>query len=525
MPLKNPRARKAAKQNCCGRKGFCNQTVKTNEFLESEDGVEEDQHIVDPNIFSSSELALCESTERAAWKEIMGRMGDGTSRDYSDRNLFADGSSKRTERYHRSNKAKLVESAKSTKKISSYYSPIEMDHTAHILGSDVEDNIADFVSEEDADFVEDEIVKWKTALHNLVSSNAKICKNSRTEMDRLQGGSFQYLQYLAIAKYFELLISGQSKMAASDTSARAIFQSGYSYKARCIRNWATHYLLHETVPLFQQGKHSKTFSIIQDELVCSKMRNYLRSQKGNDRTPENFLQYLNNGGLRELHEYAPDQVSLETVRRWMIYLGFHAAQHSKGYYVDGHERNDVVEHRIRYLTQLEEIESRARTFEGPEMETEIDPVLAEGKRRAVVIVHDESCYNSNDSNSIVWVEAGRHELKPKSRGRCLMVSGFMCDCHGFLNLGGDRKSYKIIAPGKNADGYWTNEDLVKQLESVIPLFEETHIDCDLYFIFDNSQNHHARRPDGLSANALNLADGGSPLLSVIDKAHCSVVHF
>ena len=134
MPLKNPRARKAAKQNCCGRKGFCNQRVKINGFLESGDGVEEDQHIVDPNIFSSSELALCESTERAAWKEIMGRMGDGTSRDYSDRNLFADGSSKRTERYHRSNKAKLVESAKSTKKISSYYFPFEMDHTTTYFG-------------------------------------------------------------------------------------------------------------------------------------------------------------------------------------------------------------------------------------------------------------------------------------------------------------------------------------------------------------------------------------------------------
>ena len=33
-----------------------------------------------------------------------------------------------------------------------------------------------FVSEEDADFVDDEMVKWKTALHNLASSNAKICK-------------------------------------------------------------------------------------------------------------------------------------------------------------------------------------------------------------------------------------------------------------------------------------------------------------------------------------------------------------
>ena len=89
-----------------------------------------------------------------------------------------------------------------------------------------------------------------------------------------------------------------------------------------------------------------------------------------------------------------------------------------------------------------------------------------------------------------------------------MVSGFTCDCHGFLKLEDGRKSYQIITPGKNGDGYWTNEDLVKQLALVIPLFEIMHPDCDLYFVFDNSQNYHARRPDGLSANSFNLTDGG-----------------
>ena len=43
---------------------------------------------------------------------------------------------------------------------------------------------------------------------------------------------------------------------------------------------------------------------------------------------------------------------------------------------------------------------------------------------------------------------------------------------------------------------------------MIPLFEIMHPDCDLYFVFDNSRNYHARRPDGLSANSFNLIDGG-----------------
>jgi hypothetical protein len=106
-----------------------------------------------------------------------------------------------------------------------------------------------------------------------------------------------------------------------------------------------------------------------------------------------------------------------------------------------------------------------------------------------------------------------------------MISGFMCDCHGFLNINWqitkkddegniihqgyeERKSYTIINPGKNADGYWTNENLVQQLVEVIPLFEKVHPGCELLFCFDNSQNHHAKPPDGLVVSKLNLIDGG-----------------
>ena len=89
------------------------------------------------------------------------------------------------------------------------------------------------------------------------------------------------------------------------------------------------------------------------------------------------------------------------------------------------------------------------------------------------------------------------------------MSGFTCDCHGFF---ADPKTVetpiKIMKPGKSLDGYWTNKDLVTQLESIIPLATRLHPNCQLLFGFDNSQNHHARRPDALCAQNLNLSDGG-----------------
>ena len=148
---------------------------------------------------------------------------------------------------------KLLDSAKSTKQIISFFpSVIEQQHHEE-LPTDIDENISILVNEEDESLMDKESDLWETALRKLLSTNAKICEDRQIEKVRLTGGSFQYLQYLAIAKYFELLIAGETRMSASDAAERGIFRSGHNYKARCIRNWTAHYLSHDTVSLFQQG--------------------------------------------------------------------------------------------------------------------------------------------------------------------------------------------------------------------------------------------------------------------------------
>ena len=89
-----------------------------------------------------------------------------------------------------------------------------------------------------------------------------------------------------------------------------------------------------------------------------------------------------------------------------------------------------------------------------------------------------------------------------------MVSEFLCECHGRLQIDG-MEARDIIKVGANYDGYWKNEDLAKSLkEKAIHIFEKVHPNCKAIFCFDNSQNHHAVAPDGLCANKLNLGDGG-----------------
>jgi hypothetical protein len=49
-------------------------------------------------------------------------------------------------------------------------------------------------------------------------------------------------------------------------------------------------------------------------------------------------------------------------------------------------------------------------------------------------------------------------------------------------------------------------------KKAIPMFSVLHPNCDGIFLFDNSQNHHAKPPDALSAAKMNLTDGDASQL-------------
>ena len=99
-----------------------------------------------------------------------------------------------------------------------------------------------------------------------------------------------------------------------------------------------------------------------------------------------------------------------------------------------------------------------------------------------------------------------------------MVSEFLFECHGRLRLTDEQKTLfpdvpseatMIIKPDNGSDGYWDNEDLVKQIkDKVIPIFHVLHQRSDALFLFDNSMNHRAKAPDALQAKRLNLSAGG-----------------
>jgi hypothetical protein len=100
------------------------------------------------------------------------------------------------------------------------------------------------------------------------------------------------------------------------------------------------------------------------------------------------------------------------------------------------------------------------------MNVVIEPDLSGPDRKLVLVTHDESCFSSNDGRKTIWMDEEGSILRPKGEGRSIMVSAFLCECHGLLELPPQlstlhpdipRESFVVIKPGKNGDGYWMEE--------------------------------------------------------------------
>lgn len=330
---------------------------------------------------------------------------------------------------------------------------------------------------------------------------------------------WRFMCLLAIRQYFQRIRQETGKLRISEEIAKFLFpDKSPVHQGRLIRIWADHYLHFGDMPERQQGLHVKVRSLIHDDDVQRILRTYIRSESENALTSCSLSQWVKDNLHQKTNLAFPVTISEKTSQRWLKILGLTYGRYRPGLYNDGHERPDVVRYRESFLQRFERYEQLMIQYEGEFMEKVIAPPLAPTERPLVLVTHDESSFSSHDGRDIVWLDDDNHPIRPKGDGRSIMVSAFLCECHGLLRLSEEQQSSHpgvptdatvTIKPGANAEGYWRNADLVKQLkEKAFPIFKVLHPDCDGLFMFDNSQNHHAKPPDALSVSVLNLKDGG-----------------
>ena len=101
-----------------------------------------------------------------------------------------------------------------------------------------------------------------------------------------------------------------------------------------------------------------------------------------------------------------------------------------------------------------------------------------------MMYHDESSFHANEGQSWQWAEEDKQMLHPKNQGRGLMISDFIEEHGGYMQLAPDeheiakvsmpdlpQKAHVIFKFGAQGDGYWNNELFIKQVKVAMNIAE------------------------------------------------------
>ncbi|KAJ7741568.1 hypothetical protein DFH07DRAFT_964918 [Mycena maculata] len=193
-----------------------------------------------------------------------------------------------------------------------------------------------------------------------------------------------------------------------------------------------------------------------------------------------IVDFLNRPDMQTKHNIS-ESIHISTAQRWMHALKFRWVKNHKGQYVDGHERADVVQFRQEvFLPAWYSMEGRMRAWKGNNMETLEDVVelINEAGKQIVVWFHDESIFYAHDRRTSQWVaDDASPSPYAKGEGVSLMVADFVSADYGWLRSKDGLESAQVIfRPGKNRDGYFSNEDILDQLAKAMDILEHDYPD-------------------------------------------------
>lgn len=102
----------------------------------------------------------------------------------------------------------------------------------------------------------------------------------------------------------------------------------------------------------------------------------------------------------------------------------------KEVFIDGHEREDVIEDRQNFLKIMKDHAPYIVDFKADIlMEEKTYPsdcaVNRPNQRLLIVIIHDESIFSANNGRRQAWIREGNAILRPKGKGKGIMVSDFL----------------------------------------------------------------------------------------------------
>jgi hypothetical protein len=91
----------------------------------------------------------------------------------------------------------------------------------------------------------------------------------------------------------------------------------------------------------------------------------------------------------------------------------------------------------------------------------------------------------------------------KGKGHSMMVADFVSADYGWLQSpDGKETAHVIFKAGKNRDGYFTNDDVLKQTDTAMDIVKKHYGDEEHKFVFDNAPTHLKHLNATLSAQKM-----------------------
>ncbi|KAF9470849.1 hypothetical protein BDN70DRAFT_998814 [Pholiota conissans] len=239
-------------------------------------------------------------------------------------------------------------------------------------------------------------------------------------------------------------------------------------------------------------------SMLVDEDLVNDVNLYLQ-ELGDGITAKKLVDFLAREDVKAKHGIRRT-ITERTARRYLQTLGYRWRAAKKGQYVDGHEREDVVAYREKtFLPAWQALQDCMHNWS-----TENLPEFGPHRlgRRVIVWFHDESVFYAHDRRRRLWVHKDA-PAKPyaKGDGASLMFAQFVSADFGWLAWA-EKSAQRVMKPGKNKDGYFSNDDIIEQVHVAMDMVSERWPEFEHVFIYDNASTHLKRPDDSISARKM-----------------------
>ena len=253
----------------------------------------------------------------------------------------------------------------------------------------------------------------------------------------------------------------------------------------------------KVLPINPYGDWNESL-LIEDNIV-NKINIYLLSL-GNEITATKLADFLHWPEIKEKYGIECD-ISHKTACWYLQALGYCYQSTPKGQYVDGHEHEDVVTyHREVFLPQWKKFMDHMATWD-----KDLNEYLPSGEgKRVIAWIHDESVFYAHDHRKKGWYHKDA-SAKPyaKGEGQSLMVVDLVSADFGWLTSPDVKHSARcLFRPRANWDGYFSNEEIIEQVDEAINILKEYYSKFDHILIYDNATMYLKHAEDALSSHKM-----------------------